>query len=249
MRALLSSIMIVLAFAMIFAAGNMLTTGFEKIAQTNFFGPAMIQQNGKLPPFKYEDNRQSKNENKRYPIIRLTYEDKKGKDQFVCSAFVVSNLYAITAAHCIVDRAYFIRLDQIRIYDENNMDTGVTAEAAAVNLRVDYGVVKGDFKSFNKVRIEEQMDGFQYTQGPYASFGYPWGGEMMVAPLRIMPNISRMFNIHVLGPIYPGMSGGPVIDTSTGVAIGINHAVDESAGSLITPLVNFFDALDMEIKR
>lgn len=245
----IQAVMLVTAVSMVLAAGSMITTGLTKIAEANLFGPDMIQQSGELPSFNYAENKVAIDTNKTNAIVRLMFKDDDDKDQFTCTAFVVSDTYALTAAHCIVDKAYFLRRDKIKIFDIANKDTKIVASPAAVNIRVDYGIVMGDFRKFNKILLDDSLEGFLGKSGPFASFGYPWGGDMMVAPLRLMPHLSKVFNMQVVGPIYPGMSGGPVLDLATGVAIGINHAVDESAGSLITPIVNFFDALDMKITK
>jgi hypothetical protein len=235
-----------LAAAAVIASGNLLTIASKNVINAQLFGPDMIQHNGDLKPFNYKENAIGRDMNKLSPIIRMHMKEE-GRYQFICSAFVVSDSYAITAGHCIVNESFFMKKDDVHIFDIKGNDAKMTAFPAAVNLRVDYGLLKGDFRKFNKILLDNPpMTGFIYKAGPFASFGFPWGGALMITPLQVMPNINKAFEIQVLGPIYPGMSGGPVIDVTTGIAVGINHAVDGQAGSLIAPLVNFFDALEID---
>ena len=46
------------------------------------------------------------------------------------------------------------------------------------------------------------------------------------------------------GNLYPGMSGGPVIDQTTGKIIGVNHAVD-SENILVSDTIELFDNLEV----
>lgn len=228
-------------------SASLLMTSVQKLSLPDLLGPKMIQTSqDTMPTFEYSQNEKKFSPDGFMPVIRL----KTKKDgQFFCSAFVISDVYAMTAAHCLVNEGGFMKKEDLEVSDMVDQDTGVVATPAAVNLRVDYGLVMGDFKSFNRVPLKHHLDGFLGSRGPFSSWGYPWGGEMEVVRMQILPEINKGFEIHMIGPIYPGMSGGPVIDESTGQAVGINHAADPYGGILIAPIVEALTAMSIPVNK
>jgi len=148
-------------------------------------------------------------------IIRLT----DSKDRGLCSAFVVSDQYAITAAHCIETPSDIILV--------NGKEK---TKVAAFNRRTDYALLLGDFKEYAKLVTDVSTARFPMLSGTQAiACGYPEGSHQSTcAPQILVANAG--FYIASKGQLYPGMSGGPLlIMPAPGVvfAIGVNHAVSD----------------------
>lgn len=228
------------------SAVYMTVVGIDRVEKSGALGPSMVQTIKNAPTFSYKENSEAVDAQKYSPVIRLKLTEKDGTFRSHCSAFVVSDSYAVTAAHCLVDEDEFMMTDDIGVFDVKDNDTGVRAVAGGVNLRVDYGILKGDFSKFNKLHVGRPLVGFLSKNGPFISFGYPWGGDLMAVQVALAPGYNKFFDIHMIGPIYPGMSGGPVVDVDSGEAVGINHAVDD-VGVLITPMVEIFKGMKIPV--
>lgn len=153
-----------------------------------------------------------------YPsIIALSTEG-----HVFCSGFVVDANYAITAKHC-VDNAFGISQDDIEILNSRLVSTGVIAKAVSVDDDRDVAVIKGNFADFT-----EQKADFYGTDSHLGmmvtSCGFPGGGPMWCTDLQHIGNSEWRYRFRG-GPLFKGMSGGPVVNKATGVAIGVNSAV------------------------
>lgn len=200
----------------------------------------------KLPPF---DMSYSKTEGLD-PLLRLSTTD----GHFFCSAFVISDVYAITAAHCVLDFkgpfSYSINQHTI-IAKSDSSDINITTEVKAVAMSpsADYALLKGDFRNYKNLRMvfhpNDIIKTIGESNGCY-SCGYPWGGKSWCTIVGAIDFYE--FMIIAKGHLFPGMSGGPYICiTSNGlVAVGTNSAVSESY-TLIAPLMELFANLGVEV--
>lgn len=166
------------------------------------------------------------------PIIRLL--DEKGR--FTCSGAVISDEYAVTAAHCVVTDSGSMRKKS----KVGNLETShiIDAETVGLNHRLDYAVIKGNFVEFKKLVINENTSVLVSDlaqPAKYKSCGYPQGiRELFCSPFILKKPIN--FQVAGVAALYPGMSGGPVINETTGEIVGINSAVSEDM-SLIAPVI------------
>ena len=174
------------------------------------------------------------------PVIRL--ETPKG--QFYCSGYVISDIYAVTASHCLVDKSGNLSSNKISIYDANSENVNVTAMPVAINTDSDLGLIKGDFANFKKLRVLEPTLPINDLKGPFITCGFPYGDVLMCD--QFVPTNNSFFLVQGIGFLYPGMSGGPVIDLNTKAVIGANSRVSGST-SMIAPLTGFFSSIGLKI--
>lgn len=216
-----------------------------------------------LPAFVTADaDAANQPESPEFPVIRLHRVNPKDGSGFYCSAFVVSNAYAVTAGHCIEGTSGMTKA-KIAIYNRELKDTGVVAKAAAINRRGDVGLITGDFSKFRKIRIlvsaQEYNNVIQGLTGPgpyaeqmkmmgqprFIACGYPYGDAMMCSGVR--PAGLSTFMIMGSALVFPGMSGGPLIDQDYGIAVGVNSFATDGVngfGSLISIIASF----EIEVK-
>ena len=187
-------------------------------------------------------------------LVRL--HNSKGK--FFCSGTVISDDYVLTAAHCLMRGAIIPKMmsEDLQVIGTANgpatatVDSVVTitvsAKAAALNNRADYALVKGDFREFQKARILTSPLMFNELRGPGAVCGYPWGATSVC--YQFAGGLQTFYEkFMVQGRMYPGMSGGPVVDRGGGNAVfAVNSAVSEGF-IIISPLIGLFETLEIEV--
>jgi len=186
-----------------------------------------------------------------YPaIIRL--HDNHG--DFFCSAFVVDASYAITAAHCLVDSLGYLSRSPIRVTDSDGEEITV-AKAAGINNRVDYGIVTGDFSNFNQLEMDASVSFYSAVdntkwkmmkelQDNFETCGYPQG-QKDVYCADFAPTGNAYFQVAGIGQVFPGMSGGPLINKETGEAVGIISAMSDGQ-AIVTPIVGILGNFGLE---
>ena len=86
--------------------------------------------------------------------------DHRKENQFVCTAFVVDDYYAVTAAHCLIGQA----TTEFDLTDSENNPLPQKATVAAYNARNDVGLIFGDFRQFNKLPVETHRAILAYSQ-------------------------------------------------------------------------------------
>ena len=92
------------------------------------------------------------------------------------------------------------------------------------------------------------------TEHEFVSCGYPYGQREIVCPKFVMDHVVQGFKFSGKSPsmIFPGMSGGPVIDITSGQAIAVNYAsvpksdADMEAVPTVSPLIGFLGAFHIE---
>lgn len=155
-----------------------------------------------------------------WSIVRL--HNLEGR--FFCSGFIVSDTKIVTAAHCISG-------EPVMVKNQKHKLLGI-AMPAKVNERGDQGVLKmlvGSLKERNKLPLEQNGAAIERSFNKSQSLvacGYPYGGELTCSRVEYTGHFQ--FFMEALGFLYPGMSGGPVIDLETGKAVGLNTAVTET---------------------
>jgi hypothetical protein len=173
----------------------------------------------------------------RSSFIRL----KDEQERFFCSAFVIDDNYALTAAHCIVDEFNTLKKDiPINVYDLNNIKT-IVAYPASVNKRRDLGLVIGDFRGFNSAVLDESKIEFKEDY-VVTSCGFPFGQQDLYCP-EITIKGNTFFGLRGKGIIFPGMSGGPVL--YNGKVVAVNSAVAEDH-VILMPLIGALSSLGVK---
>lgn len=181
---------------------------------------------------------------KQSALIRLHKDTPDEKERFYCSGFVISDVYAVTAAHCLYDGEN--QLDESTIYIHNPIDKRITtAGAVALNVVSDLGLIRGDFTKFNKLKVDPSPDGPFRAKGQLVTCGFPYGDAQLCTPF--FPREPRFVFIGGGGYIYPGMSGGPVIDIPSMTVIGVNSSISDGSVN-IAPLIGLFYAAKVKVQ-
>lgn len=173
------------------------------------------------------------------PIVRLSaiYD---GHEHFFCTGTVVSTKYIITAAHC-VQGAPPDMVIMVRSVDET---FGGVAKVSAAGYQLDFAILEGSFAQFDKMPFETNtariVHSFKHSRSMEAC-GYPGGGDLTCQRFANAKPFTFFFSAPGVA-MYPGMSGGPVIDLETGKLIGVNTAMTENE-ALLTPIVEIFKTL------
>ncbi len=173
------------------------------------------------------------------PIVRIVGQKGFG----FCTAWVVDKHYAVTAAHCINNNGRMNK-ETLKFYNENGLDTQVTAKVAAYDISTDLGLLYGDFHLIRPLKVDFNNDGFdRYKSDKYITCGYPLG-QKHLSCTGFIPTNTDYFTIVGKSHLIPGMSGGPVIN-SAGVAVAVNTAVNEDV-AIISPVQGFLGIFQLE---
>jgi hypothetical protein len=203
----------------------------------------LIYRNEPLPPFQmHQDYKQTPYA----PVVRLSDVN----DRFFCSGSVISNDYVVTAAHCVMDTHNFVpglHKGVIRVTSLPGAN-GLTIErdglAGAANTRADYALIKGDFSDFTKIPMTAAPMDLMRIQGPILTCGFPWSAELACYPAGNGFLFYDMIGLQ--GRLFPGMSGGPVIDLSGLGQFAVNSGVINGA-IIVAPLTGLFASLGIKV--
>lgn len=165
-----------------------------------------------------------------------------GKDGS-CTAFVIDGMYALTAAHCLVKDGKMLK-ESFKVLDSVSKDTKILAQAAAVDINSDLGVVRGDFKDFSALDINPYGFELMDPESVFISCGFPRLSKYVLCTLAI-PQANYYDRIRAVGILFPGQSGGPVINLRTNKVVAINSAIGDGYTVLI-PLSGVLSALGIE---
>lgn len=180
------------------------------------------------------------NGNNRHPgIIRLL----DSKDRFFCTGFVIDGIYAMTAAHCVSKEFGFIPAEQIKIHDAYGIYVG-DATLVALDKDQDIAFIKGDFIEFKPMSVDFNGKN-SFRNMNLISCGFPAGSPIMYCTqLTHIGNRNFLYRT-VGGPIYQGMSGGPVVEVVSGNVIGVNSGVDMGS-VLIGPVIGGLERVGLK---
>ncbi len=199
-------------------ASNMKKTFKDKTPTSEVL--SMTTENGKLPG-----------------IVRLT---TLNEGKFYCSGAVISDTEILTAAHCVFGLPLQMNIESITV---NNEKVEVLGNAAAINIRADVAIIKGDFSKFSKLKYEPSPAADILVNNYHlAGCGFPYAGELVC--YKLFEPVKMIDVIGVKGQLYAGMSGGPVVDLETGTIYAVNHAVAQEI-VLIAPIINLKDGLQL----
>lgn len=179
-------------------------------------------------------------------IIRL--HDQNGR--FFCSGVVISPHMLATAAHCVSQDTPFGTLVDpdmvIEVRSDDMRKSRVAAHIKSLNSRMDVALLVGDFADFAKRDIIDdpaQIDAIMMDPASkLVTCGYPLGGPLTCSRVtEVRHGFYTMY--YAQGWMYPGMSGGPVIDLRTGAVLAVNRGIVDTGEIIFNPLADFFDLL------
>lgn len=165
------------------------------------------------------------------PAIRIISTDG------ICSAVVIDNNYALTAAHCVT--GFFDTMDPnqvFMVYDEVGQYTNVTIRPVAANIAKDIALLKGNFNKFRYAAVDFYGRDRMQLGEPLLSCGYPSGQPYLYCADWNLTGSNDFRHTAEGIVIQKGMSGGPVYNKETGNVIGVNSAVFGSS-FLVGPTV------------
>lgn len=207
-----------------------------------------------VPPPNYAYEKVPLSLGKISSLVRLQSKDGR----FFCSGSVISNKYVLTAAHCIMDMngGMFggppaMNPDPIQVVSDvssNPVVVKVWAKAKAGNPRADYGVIVGDFSRFEKAKLNLKST-LMYDVLKSKSIevcGFPYGAASVCYPAKVRSKgLMKIFQFSFDTFLYPGMSGGPVVDRESGLVFAVNSNVDED-NSNVAPIVGLIESLGLK---
>lgn len=175
-------------------------------------------------------------------IIRL-----HGPSGFVCSGTVTGPATIVTAAHCLAGaRAVIGATPSFDVRSSTGRPLGITGYLGGYNGQADQAVLTGDFKLFSTRHVvtDPKLIIKRFEEGKnLMTCGYPYGGQLFCLPINNPKQF--LFQFKATSYLWPGMSGGPVIDEETGSVLAVNTAVmlppnGDDTFVILSPTVEIF---------
>lgn len=187
---------------------------------------------------------------KQFPSIVRLHRAKTG--DFLCTGVVINNTSILTAAHCIAKskddkKKQEHEDDSILVKSPLHPLKSWFGTSGNYNEEPDVGVIHGDFKGLPHMPFETSANVIdnQLTQsyGNIIACGFPYGGKLTCSDLTD----SKRFDFLYTGKgfLFPGMSGGPVINLDTGAVVAVNSAV-RGDYIFVAPLIELQDMLNVK---
>lgn len=180
------------------------------------------------------------------PIVRLVGKDGKT----FCTGSVVNDTTIITAGHCLLGYSFLgrtrVETEKIEIRPVDNAKLDLYGAATYVTTQMDQGLVKGDFRAFDKINFITdplKIQTIKNTLPILVACGYPLYGNLFCSLMQYKEQEEFQW-VTVGGVLIPGMSGGPVM-TEDGTMLAVNSAVEGSA-ALVTPIYNLSEMFDFK---
>lgn len=174
------------------------------------------------------------------PTVRISVNGA-----FTCTGFVVSQIYIVTAAHCVEE------LHQVVQIHDSSKEIFILGEVVGIYDPMDQALIRasiGNRIAPFKADFTGQLLSKATTQ--VITCGFPGGQPNVLCNAGLLSG-SRFFMRTGSGALYKGMSGGPVLvldEKENVVVIGINSAVD-SKGIIIGPLISFSHNMEVPIEQ
>lgn len=168
-------------------------------------------------------------------IVRL-HRPVPGGGMIFCSGTVINATHILTAAHCMVATEFDVEAPTIEIRTNNNEPLGLTAQILSLDTQSDLAVLYGDFHVLSEKKVVTGAEEINKAvrEHEIVICGYPHDGRFTCSTVKQIKNY--FFMLSGVGFAYPGMSGGPIIDTSTGKVLGVVTAVQENL-VLLSPAI------------
>lgn len=182
---------------------------------------------------------------RKYEALVRIVDRKTGRT--ICSGAVISDDYVLTAAHCFVEAPTTDESDVFVVGQspQGGNSAPVIIQLIAYNSGADYAILKGNFKDYNRAPVADAPYLFFATKGPLLTCGYPYNSAAVCYPTGSQL-ITYYAQVKLEGRLFPGMSGGPVVDLSTGTIIAVNTAVGDGF-IVISPVIGLFDNLGIPV--
>lgn len=162
------------------------------------------------------------------PILRVLTQ-VQGVNYTTCSAVVISQNLAFSAAHC-----FDMPPVPQYISDENEKHI-VPVQVYFLNAYRDLVLITGDFSKFKKMQVAQTP--VEINQ-KLLSCGFPYNGKKVCSKLEVLAPYKDLVSFK--GFMYSGMSGGPIYDVETQTVFAINHGLQ--IGFVVgSPVVNFIN--------
>lgn len=173
--------------------------------------------------------------NQKHSSIVLIQRSDSG---YYCTAVVISDSKAVTAAHCVVVVATQQQNPMLSphvnipttfsVKNSRNEDTFITAKTIRIYDHADIAILEGDFRAFNKASLH--VSTFDTKGGDkLISCGYA-GGQPLSCTEGVSDDTFVFFGL-MTNYLAKGMSGGPVFNKKLKL-IGINsHRADKGKNS------------------
>lgn len=145
-----------------------------------------------------------------------------------CTATVVYNNYAVTAAHCVKPHVIY-----------SVVGTKETVRAVSIELSLDRAILFGKFDDRAATVIDNRRDIIHLTPA-VVYCGYPAGSNSPICKAAQRQGLDY-FNVVFSNTAMPGMSGGPVIDRISGELCGIVVAVHQDGATVAVGTVGMFE--------
>lgn len=158
----------------------------------------------------------------------------------VCSAFVVSDELAVTAAHCLTppvkkpvvsDEGW--KNDSFRVYNSVGENLFLVVKPIWIRRFPDFATLQGNFKDFNKLKLKVDSVDIKKGHTIYVC-GFPGGIAPAICNVGELTGTSYFSGV-TNAYMSMGMSGGPVFDKDYRV-IGLNASRQENGDSLFSYL-------------
>lgn len=153
-----------------------------------------------------------------------------------CSAFVIDATHALTAEHCVVTSGVFFDLPMPTINAFNDDDTVMKSGLVVTHARdprIDLALLTGDFS--DHLNLTHDPRGIHLDkEDQFIACGFPYvTKELVCSKIKPYENYGPMYKAQ--GYIVFGFSGGPVINITKGLVVGVNTALTDDF-IVITPI-------------
>lgn len=211
---------------------------FKKLALASlvfmFLGMVLVALSSKDPQYKINPQ----------AIVRL-HDSATG--QFFCSGTIINDTQILTAAHCLINGMSLRQVVQVRVVAEKPIRKRATIQS--FSIQNDIATLTGNFADLPKLKMEKDatklIDMWSNPARQIIACGYPYGAALTCIP--VTNRSMYWFLWKGQGRLYPGMSGGPVIDLETAQVVASNTAVTIDS-VILSPVIGIEQILQILIK-